>query len=168
MTINNTTLNNRVGMTSFDIGHLFGTGGGGVASSPSLCSSQKGEGYSARGTNTGDPFVVDYVAHEVGHQFGADHTYNNSDPNGACTTRSMMDAFEVGSGSTIMSYVGICNQRNLQQNVDFNLPSFHIRSLTTINSNLTNPNGDPQQTGCGSLSAATNAIPTVSAGASFT
>ena len=96
LTINNTTVNNRVGTANYDIGHLFGTGGGGVASSPSLCSTQKAEGYSARGTDTGDPFVVDYVAHEMGHQFGASHTYNNADPDGACTTRSAANAFEVG------------------------------------------------------------------------
>lgn len=163
LAINQTTVDTRVGTTNYDIGHLFGTGGGGVASSPSLCSAQKAEGYSARDTNTGDPFVVDYVAHEMGHQFGADHTYNNLDPNGACTTRSMADAFEVGSGSTIMSYVGICNQRNLQQFNDFALPAFHVRSLTTINTNVTT--GDPQN--CGTTSG-TNAIPTVNAGAGFT
>ena len=167
LTINNTTLNNRVGAQNYDIGHLFGTGGGGVASSPSVCSPQKGEGYSARGTETGDPFVVDYVAHEIGHQFGASHTYNNNDPSGACTTRSAMNAFEVASGSTIMSYVGICDMRNLQQYNDFALPAFHIRSMTEINNNLTDQNGDPQQTGCGTASG-TNAIPTVNAGASYT
>ncbi len=168
LTINNNTLNNRVGTTNYDIGHLFGTGGGGVASSPSLCSSQKGEGYSARGTETGDPFVVDYVAHEIGHQFGANHTYNNADSSGTCTTRSAANAFEVASGSTIMSYVGICEMRNLQQFNDFTLPAFHIRSMTEINDNLNDPNGDPQQTGCGTLAAGANNIPTINAGASFT
>lgn len=165
LAINNTTENARVGATNYDIGHLFGTGGGGVASSPSICSSQKGEGYSARGTNTGDPFVVDYVAHEMGHQFGANHTYNNADPSGACTTRNAGTAFEVGSGATIMSYVGICEMRNLQQYVDTGFPSFHIVSLTEINTNLTT--GDPQQTGCGTDSPTPNSIPTVNAGASF-
>ena len=167
LTINNTTLNNRVGTQNFDIGHLYGTGGGGVATSPSLCSSVKGEGYSARGTDTGDPFVVDYVAHEIGHQFGANHTYNNVDPSGTCTTRSAPNAFEVASGATIMSYVGICANRNLQQYVDTGFPSFHIRSLTEINDNVTDPNGDVQMTGCGTASG-TNNVPTVSAGAAFT
>ena len=78
--INHTTLLNRVGVMNFDIGHLYGTGGGGVAVAASLCDNNvKGQGYSARDTNTGDPFVVDYVAHEMGHQFGGDHTYNNLD-----------------------------------------------------------------------------------------
>ncbi len=167
LAINQTTIDNRRGAVNYDIGHLFGTGGGGVASSPSLCSTQKAEGYSARGTNTGDPFVVDYVAHEMGHQFGANHTYNNADPSGACTTRSAANAFEVASGATLMSYVGICDQRNLQQYVDTGFPSFHIRSVTEITNNLNDPNGDPQMTGCGTASG-TNNVPTVSAGASYT
>jgi hypothetical protein len=164
LTINQTTVDARVGAANYDVGHLYGTGGGGVASSPSLCSNAKAEGYSARGTNTGDPFTVDYVAHELGHQFGANHTYNNSDPDGACTTRSAENAFEVASGSTIMSYVGICSQRNLQQFVDTGFSSFHIRSLTEISNNLAT--GDPQTTGCG-LAAGTNNIPSLNAGNTF-
>lgn len=164
--VNQETLDNRVGTGQYDIGHLYGTGGGGVASSPSLCNNTvKAQGYSARGTNTGDPFVVDYVAHEIGHQFGASHTYNNADPDGACTTRSAANAFEVASGATIMSYVGICDMRNLQQYVDTGFPSFHIRSLTQINTNITT--GDPAQTGCGTTSGGNN-VPTVSAGAAYT
>lgn len=165
LAVNQTTLDARVTTAGYDIGHLYGTGGGGVASSPSLCSSQKAEGYSARGTDTGDPFTVDYVAHEIGHQFGADHTYNNSDPSGACTTRSATDAFEVASGATIMSYVGICSDRNLQRYVDTGFPSFHIRSLTTISTNLTT--GEPSTTGCGTAAGA-NAVPTVTGGNAFT
>lgn len=161
--INQTQLDMKVTPAGYDVGHLFGTGGGGVASSPSLCSTQKAEGYSARGNNTGDPFVVDYVAHEIGHQFGANHTYNNSDPGGACTTRSAANAFEVASGATIMSYVGICSNRNLQQFVDTGFPSFHIRSLTEINQNLTM--GEPA--GCGTT-AGTNNVPTVLANGPFT
>ena len=163
--INQRLVTARVGTPSFDIGHLFGTGGGGVAASPSLCAdSAKAQGYSARGTITGDPFIVDYVAHEMGHQFGGDHTYNNIDTTasgGVCNTRADTEAFEVASGSTIMSYVGICaNGRNLQQFNDFALPSFHITSMTVINSNITT--GSP--VGCGTASAAVNAIPTITVG----
>ncbi len=168
--VNQETLVNRVGVNNFDIGHLFGTGGGGVASSPSLCdNTAKGQGYSARKNNTGDPFVVDYVAHEMGHQFGADHTYNNIDTSGSggvCTTRAPLEAFEVASGSTIMSYVGICSAgRNLQHFVDTGFPSFHISSMTVINRNVTT--GDPAMTMCGTTSG-TNTVPTVNAGASYT
>jgi hypothetical protein len=86
---------------------------------------------------------------------------------GACpqSSYSAQNAYEPGSGSTIMSYVGICGARNLQQNVDFALPMFHIRSLTVINTNITT--GDPQTTGCGTAMGANN-IPTVNAGAAYT
>lgn len=165
LAINQTTLDGRVGTANYDVGHLFGTGGGGVAASPSLCAADaKAQGYSARGTDTGDPFVVDYFAHELGHQFGMGHTYNVIDQNGACTTRSAAEAYEPASGSTIMSYVGICNEgRNLQQYNDFALPAFHISSLTKATQYLAQVIED----GCGTT-AGTNAIPTVSAGSSYT
>lgn len=165
LTLNHNTLMSRLGASNFDLGHLFGTGGGGVASSPSVCSDTgKGEGYSARAGFYGDPFTVDYVAHEVGHQFGASHSYNNADPSGACTTRSAENAFEVGSGSTIMSYVGICNERNLQQYVDIGIPSFHIRSLTEMTGYLQDAGGGGS---CGVPSGSNN-IPTVDAGQAYT
>ena len=164
LTINQTTIDTRVGIPNYDVGHLYGTGGGGVATTPSVCDTDKAQGYSARGGTPGDPFTVDYVAHEIGHQFGGNHTYNNADNGGACTTRSATNAFEVGSGSTIMSYVGICNERNLQQFVDTGTPSFHIRSLTEIVGYIQNPTGGGA---CGTTSGA-NSIPTVNPGASFT
>lgn len=166
LAINQTTIDTRVGAANYDVGHLYGTGGGGVASSPSVCSSAKAQGYSARGGTPGDPFTVDYVAHEIGHQFGGSHTYNNRDNGGACTTRSTSNAFEVGSGSTIMSYVGICNIRNLQQYVDTGTPMFHIRSLTQMVANIQDTS-DGSGGSCGTP-AGTNSIPTINAGANFT
>ncbi|MEQ1605090.1 MAG: reprolysin-like metallopeptidase [Pyrinomonadaceae bacterium] len=165
LNINQTTVNNRVGVANYDVGHLYGTGGGGVASSPSVCRADaKAQGYSARAGFYGDPFTVDYVAHEIGHQFGASHTYNNMDMGGACTTRSTSNAFEVASGSTLMSYVGICNIRNQQQYVDTGTPAFHIRSLTQMVQNIQDTNDGGS---CGTP-AGTNSIPTVNAGASYT
>lgn len=164
LTINQTTIDARVGSANYDVGHLYGTGGGGVAASPSACDADaKAQGYAARAGFYGDPFTVDYVAHEIGHQFGASHTYNNMDNGGACTTRSMSNAFEVASGSTLMSYVGICNIRNQQQYVDIARPAFHIRSLTQMTAYVATPGGT-----CGSVSATTNSIPTVNAGAAYT
>ena len=166
LTANQSTLDNRVGTGQYDIGHLFGTRGGGVATSPSLCATGvKAQGYSAREGNNGDPFVVDYFAHELGHQFGMDHTYNVRDPdNTTCYTRAPDEAYEVASGSTIMSYVGICSEgRNLQEYNDFALPSFHISSITKATAYLTSDATE----GCGTT-AGTNAIPTVSAGNAYT
>ncbi|TAE23524.1 MAG: hypothetical protein EAZ91_22065 [Cytophagales bacterium] len=167
LTVNHNTLNSRVGAANYDIGHLYGTTGGGVAAKSSLCdNASKGQGYSARGTDTGDPFVVDYVAHEIGHQFGMDHTYNQSDASGACTTREGAQAYETASGSTIMSYVGICSDRNLQRYVDPVLPPFHIASLKQAQYHLNNSAENGGAAGCGT-SAGTNAIPTISAGPAY-
>jgi hypothetical protein len=161
--INHATIVDRLGgLATFDVGHLFGTGGGGIATSPSVCNTDvKGEGYSARNTTTGDPFFIDYVAHELGHQLSAPHTYNNVDPSGTCTTRSADNAYEVASGSTIMSYVGICGQRNLQQYAD---DMFHVLSLGQIIGYVNTGLGNT----CGTVTAANNAPPVVSAGSNFT
>ena len=162
LNINHKTISDTIGNASFDIGHLFGTGGGGVASAPSVCNdSAKGEGYSARNTMTGDPFFIDYVAHEMGHQLSAQHTYNNVDTSGACTTRSAEDAYEVASGSTIMSYVGICSDRNLQQYTD---DMFHERSLIQILEYVQNGAGNT----CGTVTATNNSAPVANAGPNYT
>ena len=160
LTTNQTTLDNVYGNGGYDIGHLFGTGGGGIAATPSVCSSQKAEGYSARVPPTGDPFWVDYVAHELGHQLSADHTYNTKE-SGTCSTRSPNDAYEPASGSTIMSYVGICGERNLQKDA---IDAFHVRSLDQIINEITNGAGAT----CGTTQATGNSIPTATAPGNFT
>ena len=162
LNINQTQLDTIIGDANYDIGHLFGTGGGGVAFSPVVCSmGDKAKGYSARVPPTGDSFWVDYVAHEMGHQFSAKHTYNTLE-GGTCSTRSAANAFEVASGATIMSYVGICGDRNQQQ---FSIDAFHIRSLTQIIADLNNAGNSGA---CGTATATSNNVPAVNPGANFT
>jgi len=95
------TIDSVIGSSNYDIGHLFsGTGGGGNAGAiGSVCSaSTKGSAWSASGSPRGNSFV-NLVAHEMGHQIGANHTFSfNSEGTGVNV--------EPASGSTIMSYAG--------------------------------------------------------------
>ena len=118
-----------IGSANFDIGHTFSTGSGGLAQLASVCSNwAKASGITGSSLPVGDPFDVDYVAHEMGHQFGANHTFNNS----CFGNRENFTAVETGSGSTIMSYAGICSP-NVQNNVD---PYYHYVSLKEMHTFL--------------------------------
>ncbi|TYP99497.1 putative secreted protein (Por secretion system target) [Tenacibaculum adriaticum] len=131
------TLTNTIGNDAYDIGHMFGASGGGgnagcigcvcVDDTTSINDENKGAGITspANAIPEGDTFDIDYVAHEIGHQMGANHTFSHN------TEGTGVNA-EPGSGSTIMGYAGITGS-NVQQNSD---PYFHYHSIRQILTNL--------------------------------
>ncbi len=158
---NQNTLTNIIGGANYDMGHVFTTGGGGVASLGSVCSAtRKAQGVTGLPTPRGDWFDVDFVSHEMGHQFNAPHTFNSESNNCSGGNRSPSSAFEPGSGSTIMSYTGSCSPHNLQFDSD---DHFHGGSLNRIHAFVAGTGGT-----CGTLTATGNSPPTISAPAANT
>lgn len=149
-----------IGNDTYDVGHLFGRAGGSgnagdvgnVCRNPSSSSDAKSKGAAFSTPRTGGPegerFDIDLVAHEIGHQFGADHTYSfaiQSAPNQSAH-------FEPGSGSTIMGYAGITNA-NVQT---FSDSYFHVRSIEQVQSYLNSQS-------CGTSTTTDNNPPVVAA-----
>lgn len=141
----------QVGQANYDIGHLFGASGGGgnagcigcVCMSPvgtgydSVVGYGKGSGITSPATGStlptaanppsGDNFDIDYVAHEMGHQLGANHTFSHA-------MQGAPVQMEPGSGSTIMGYAGITGSTtDVQPHSD---PYFHIGSIEQVQTNL--------------------------------
>lgn len=151
------TIDGIIGDNNYDIGHNFNTTGGGSAGCIGcVCTSgSKGSGYTGRANPTGDPFDIDYVAHEIGHQFGGYHTQSNS----SCRSGSGATEVEPGSGSSIMAYAGIC-AANVQNNSD---AYFNYVNIRDISANI--------QTGisssCAQVINLSNNAPTANAGADY-
>ncbi|WP_052158333.1 reprolysin-like metallopeptidase [Lacinutrix jangbogonensis] len=150
-----------IGEANYDIGHLFGhAGGGGNAGCIGcVCDSAahnggKGSGYTspADGIPEGDTFDIDYVAHELGHQFGANHTFSHQ------SEGSGIAQIEPGSGSTIMGYAGITGATNVQQNSD---PYFHAISIQQVTAHVASRTCDDE-------TATGNNVPVANAGSNYT
>ncbi|WP_339888837.1 reprolysin-like metallopeptidase [uncultured Flavobacterium sp.] len=149
------TLTSVIGEANYDVGHLFGASGGGGNAGCIGCvcvNGSKGSGYTSPsdGVPSGDNFDVDYVAHELGHQFGANHTFSMSNEGTGVN-------MEPGSGSTIMGYAGITSQ-DIQAHSD---AYFHAISIQQVTNNI-KAKTCPVSTNTG------NSIPTANAGLDYT
>lgn len=149
------TLTSVVGDANYDIGHLFGASGGGgnAGCIGCVCVSGKGSAYTspADGSPQGDTFDIDFVAHEMGHQLGANHTFSYE-------LEGAGMSIEPGSGSTIMGYAGITTDYNVQSNSD---DYFSYGSIKQIQNNLATKS-------CPVSTSISNNPPTISAGNDFT
>jgi len=157
------TIDAAIGVTNYDIGHNFNTSGGGNAGCIGcVCTgtvgsqggTHKGRGYTGSTNPVGDPFDIDYVAHEMGHQYGGYHIMNTCSRSGSGQTE-----VEPASGSSIMGYAGICATNVQNQSHD----DFNYVNVRDIMANL--------KTGsisCATITTLTNAPPTANAGADYT
>lgn len=149
-----------IGNANYDIGHVFGLNGGGLSEVGAVADPlRKARGKSGTSAPFGDPYDVDFVAHEMGHQFGAHHPFNGTSGSCSGSNRNGPTAYEPGSGTTIMAYAGICASQNLAAHSD---AYFHTANYSEIDSFVTaNPS-------IGTSTATGNTPPTIGALATYT
>ncbi|RRQ49655.1 T9SS C-terminal target domain-containing protein [Maribacter algicola] len=121
------TLTSVIGEANYDIGHLFnqqdGTLDGNSGFIGSVCQdNRKGSAYTTLFLPQGDQFDIDLVAHEMGHQFGANHTFSH-------LSEGTLVQVEPGSGTTIMGYAGITGNNDVATNSD---DYFHYVSIVQV------------------------------------
>ena len=124
-----------IGADRYDVGHLMlGINGGGVAYLGAVGGADKAGGCTGLPFPTGDFMAIDYVAHELGHQFAGNHTFNGTQ--GACAggNRNGGTSVEPGSGSSVMAYAGICDTDDLQPHTD---PAFSQRTIDEVTAHVT-------------------------------
>lgn len=158
---NQANLDSVIGSSNYDIGHLFHYQASGYSGNAggigTICSASKGMGISASSALSGDIFTIDLVAHEIGHQLGANHTFNGI--NGSCGAvgqYTAATAYEPGSGTTIMSYGGTCGSDNIPASTGTSgakYPMFNFSSINQIAAKLAG--------GCGTTEPTPNHVPVV-------
>lgn len=149
-----------IGSANYDIGHTFSTGGGGLAQLRSPCTSSKARGVTGLNNPIGDPYAIDFVAHEMGHQYGANHTFNSDTGGCGGGNRNNGTAVEPGSGSTIMAYAGLCTPQNVENSSD---AYFHLVSIREMWANISSGNST-----CGTQTSANNNSPTLEVLSNYT
>src|SRR4051812_644561 len=152
------TIDAVIGSANYDIGHLVHrtSNNGNAGCIGCVCKAgSKGSGFTSHTTPEGDPFVVDYLTHEMGHQFGANHSFAHS-------YEGTIAQCEPGSGSTIMGYAGITGATtDIQPHSD---DYFHARSIEQVTDYIKSSTGGGA---CAQVTLTGNNTPTASAGADY-
>jgi len=152
-------IDDAIGHANYDIGHTFSTGGGGLAYLGCVCESNKASAITGSSNPVGDPYDIDYVAHEMGHQFSGNHTFA-SETGGCEWNGNPGTQVEPGSGVTIMAYAGLCDFNDLDNH---SIPYFHTISFDEIMEFTTSGAGST----CGVVTATGNSAPAVTAPTSY-
>ncbi|MCC6796530.1 MAG: hypothetical protein IT366_15525 [Candidatus Hydrogenedentes bacterium] len=162
-TESHTVISTTIQSANYDVGHtLTAAKIGGKGDLGCVCNEgRKALGVTGTPTPTGDPFDVDYVAHELGHQFHARHTFNSK--KGNCKDqREPTLAYERGAGTTIMSYAGGCPKGGGGDNIEIHSDAyFHSESLREIQNFIAS-------TTCNGSTATNNNGPVMNAGNDYT
>lgn len=141
------TLTDSIGAANYDIGHLFhkdqANGNAGFVGAVCI-DNRKGSAFASHPDPVGDFYDLDYVAHEMGHQFGANHTWSFE-------AEGTLVQAEPGSGTTIMGYAGIAGVDNVAPSGD---DYFHYNSIVQIADYL-------DGVSCAQETALTNNPPTI-------
>jgi hypothetical protein len=160
ITESQTIIDNNISDANYDVGHTFSTGGGGLSTLGGVCTTgQKASSITGSPQPVGDGYDIDYVAHEMGHDFGGDHTFRAV--TGSCSGNENPGTMvEPGSGITIMAYAGICSPND---DSTHSIPYFHAISYDEIvaYTNTGAGNGCPVQT------ASNNHPPVVTSSANY-
>jgi hypothetical protein len=178
---NQVILDQRIGTANYDVGmvldgHVYAFQPGhfifqGAGQFQSVCvTSQKGKGVSIfRSTEPSTITAIYVLAHELGHMFGALHTFNGTTLD-CGSSRFAQVAYEPGSGSTIMAYRGGVLPNGVYYNLcgDEEVVSTDTYFHTTSIEQIVNYTSFGSGGSCPTFTNTGNNPPSVNAGADYT